>query len=404
MAPLVGLVGKANVGKSTFFSAATLKSVEIAAFPFTTIKPNRGVAYLRSPCVCREFNIQDNPVNSACVERTRLIPVELIDCPGLIKGAHLGKGLGNQFLDEVRKADALIVVCDVSGSSDENGQPCDPGNHDPLEDVKIFEDEFDQWLLSLVKKDWDRLARVSEAERRNISESLEEKLSGLAITVKHMVQALEETGLDPYKPTEWSNDELGRFTVEMRKASKPIIVAANKADQDVAKENVKRLREAGYNIVPTSAEAELTLRRATGAGMIKYKPGDEDFEVLKPDALTEGQKKGLELIRERVLKRWGSTGIQDALNTAFFSLLNSILVYPVEDAEKLSDHAGRVLPDVYLVKNGMTAREFAGHIHADLRESFIYAIDARTKKRLGEDYMLQNNDVIQIVAAKARKA
>jgi len=403
LCPLVGLVGKANVGKSTFFSAATLKSVEIAAFPFTTIKPNRGVAYLRAPCVCGEFNVQDNPVSSACVERTRLVPVELIDCPGLIRGAHIGKGLGNQFLDEVRKADALIVVCDAAGASDENGQPCDPGTHDPLEDIEIFESEFDQWLFGLVKKDWERLSRISEASRKKISESLEEKLSGLAITGEHMAHALEKTGLDPYKPTTWSNKDLMSFAVELRKTSKPMIVAANKSDQKVAEDNIKRLKESGYKVIPTSAEAELTLRRASGAGIIKYRPGDGEFELLKPDVLTAGQRRGLELIKERVLKRWGSTGVQDILNTAFFSLLNSILVYPVEDAEKLTDHAGRVLPDVYLVKKGMTAREFAGLIHADLKESFIYAVDARTKRRLGEDFTLQNNDVIQVVAAKARK-
>ncbi|MCD6263185.1 DUF933 domain-containing protein, partial [Candidatus Bathyarchaeota archaeon] len=107
--------------------------------------------------------------------------------------------------------------------------------------------------------------------------------------------------------------------------------------------------------------------------------------------------------RERVLERWGSTGVQEVLNEAFFSLLNCILVYPVEDAERLTDHEGRVLPDVYLVERGTTAREFAGLIHTELQETFIYAIDARTKRRLGEDYILQNNDVIQIVAAKARK-
>lgn len=403
MAPLVGLVGKTNVGKSTFFGAATLKPVEAAPYPFTTIEANRGVAYLRAPCVCREFDVQDNPVNSACVDGIRLIPVELIDCPGLIRGAHRGKGLGNKFLDEVRRADALIVVCDAAGASDENGQPCEPGTHDPLEDVRIFESEFDLWLLNLIKKDWMRMARISEAERRDISGALEQRLSGLAIRAGHIAQALGETGLDPYKPTGWSDEELGYFATELRKASKPMIVVANKADMDAAEENIERLREAGYNIVPTSAEAELTLRRASRAGMIVYRPGDGDFEVLKPETLTEGQRRGLELIRERVLGRWGSTGVQEALNAAFFSLLDCILVYPVEDAEKLTDHEGRVLPDVYLVKRGTKAGELAGLIHTDLKESFIFAIDARTKRRLGEDYVLQNNDVIQIVAAKARK-
>lgn len=403
MVSLVGLVGKANVGKSTFFAAATMKPVEIAAFPFTTIKANRGVAYLRAPCVCREFGVEDNPVNSACVDGVRLIPVDLIDCPGLIRGAHKGKGLGNRFLDEVRRADALIVVCDAAGATDENGQPVPPGSHDPVDDVRMFESEFDLWLLSLVRKDWDRISRTAQAAREEIGRHLEEKLTGLGMNRGHIAAAVERTGLDAYQARSWSGDDLTQFVSELRKVSKPLIVAANKADREYAEENVECLREVGYRVVPTCAEAELALRRAAAAGLIRYTPGDGGFEVLDPSALSEGQSKGLKAIRELVFKRWGKTGVQEIINASFFQLLDSILVYPVEDAEKLTDHAGRVLPDCYLVPKGTTARQFAGLIHTELGESFIFAIDARTKRRLGEDYILKNNDVIQFVAAKARR-
>ena len=403
MARLVGLVGKANVGKSTFFAAATMKSVEIAGFPFTTIKANRGIAYLRAPCVCREFGVEDNPVNSACVDGVRLIPVELIDCPGLIRGAHQGKGLGNRFLDEVRRADALIVVCDAAGSTDENGQPVPPGSHDPIDDVRMFESEFDLWLLGLVRKDWDRIARTAQAAREEIGRHLEEKVTGLGMGRGHIAAAVEAAGLDAYRARSWSRENLARFVTELRRASKPLIVAANKADREHALENVERLRETGYRVVPTCAEAELALRRAAAGGLIRYTPGDADFEVLTPSALTGRQRRALEAIRERSLDRWGSTGVQETLNDAFFRLLDSILVYPVEDAERLTDHEGRVLPDCHLVPRGTTARQFAALIHTELGESFIYAVDARTRKRLGEGYTLKNNDVIQIVAAKARR-
>lgn len=403
MARLVGLVGKANVGKSTFFAAATMKPVEIAGFPFTTIEANRGVAYLRTPCVCRELGVEDNPVNSACVDGVRLVPVELIDCPGLIRGAHMGKGLGNRFLDEVRRADALIVVCDAAGATDDNGQPVPPGSHDPIEDVRMFESEFDLWLLNLVRKDWDKVARTAEAAREEIGRHLEEKLTGLGINRAHIAAAVERTGLDPYRARRWSGDDLARFVSELRRESKPLIVAANKADREHAEENVERLREAGYRVVPTCAEAELALRRAASAGLVRYTPGDSGFEVTNPSSLSKGQRRALETVRERVFRRWGSTGVQETINAAYFQLLDSIVVYPVEDAEKLTDHVGRVLPDCYLVPRGTTARQFAGLIHTELGESFIYAIDARTKKRLGEDYTLKNNDVIQIVAAKARR-
>lgn len=403
MARLVGLVGKANVGKSTFFAGATMKPVEIAGFPFTTIKANRGVAYLRAPCVCREFGVEDNPVNSACVDGIRLVPVDLIDCPGLIRGAHRGKGLGNRFLDEVRRADALIVVCDAAGATDEKGQPVPPGSHDPIDDVSMFESEFDLWLLSIVRKDWDKVARTAQAAREEIGRHLEEKLTGLGMNRAHIAMAVERAGLDAYRARSWSGDDLARFVSELRRASKPLIVAANKADREHAEENVERLRAAGYRVIPTCAEAELILRRAAKAGLIRYTPGDGGFEVLSPSSLSGGQRKALEMIGERVFKRWGTTGVQDTINAAFFQLLDSILVYPVEDAEKLTDHAGRVLPDCYIVPRGTTARRFAGLIHTELGESFIFAVDARTKRRLGDGYVLKNNDVIQIVAAKARR-
>jgi ribosome-binding ATPase YchF (GTP1/OBG family) len=402
LARLVGVVGKANVGKSTFFAASTLKPVEIAGFPFTTIKANRGVAYVRTPCVCQELGVKDQPVGSACVEGVRLVPVEIIDCPGLIRGAHQGKGLGNQFLDEVRRADALIVVCDAAGATDENGQPVQEGSHDPIDDVRMFESEFDLWLVSLVKKDWDKIVRTAEATKEDIGKHLEEKVTGLGMDRIHIATAIEKTGLDAYKARSWSSSDVTRFVSELRKASKPLIVAANKADKGPSEANVKRLREAGYEVVPTCAEAEYALRRAAAAGLVKYTPGDGDFEVVNPSGLSEAQRRALETVKERVFKRWGGTGVQGVINSAFFELLNSISVYPVEDAEKLSDHSGRVLPDCYLVPKGTTTKQLASVIHTDLAETFMFAIDARTKKRLGDDYVLKNNDVIQVVSARAR--
>ena len=400
---MVGLVGKANVGKSTFFAAATMKAVDIAGFPFTTIEANKGVAYLRSPCVCKELGVEDDPVNSACVDGVRLVPVDIIDCPGLIRGAHQGKGLGNQFLDEVRRADALIVVADAAGATDDNGQPVPPGSHDPVEDVRMLESEFDLWLLGIVSKDWEKIARTAQSAREEIGRHLEEKLTGLSMNRFHMAEAVENTGLDPYKPLLWSGDDLSRFVTELRKASKPLIVAANKADKETAEEGIEKLKAAGYDVVPTCAEAELMLGRASQAGLIRYTPGDGDFEISDPSSLSERQLKALEMIREKVLGRCGTTGLQEAINAAFFRLLESIPIYPVEDAEKLTDHQGRVLPDCYMVRRGTTTKQFAGLIHSELAESFIFAIDARTKRRLGDSHVLKENDIIQIVAAKSRR-
>ncbi len=399
---MVGIVGKPNVGKSTFFSAATLATVEIASYPFTTIKPNRGVGYLRTQCVCTEFKVKDNPVNSICIDGVRLIPVELIDCAGLVPDAWQGRGLGNRFLDEIRKADALIHVVDAAGATDLEGRVVRPGTHDPIEDVKFLEREITMWLLQILKRGWLRLARTVEAGRRDLYASLEERLSGLAIRRSHIIEAIKRTGLNPDKPASWSEEELINFVDTLRRVSKPMLIAANKIDLPTAEENVERLKELGYIVIPCCAEAELALRRAAERGLIEYKPGDSGFEIIKPEEITEAQRRALRIIDERILRRHGSTGVQEAINASFFKLLNMIVVYPVEDPEKLTDHSGRVLPEARLVPHGTTARELAYLIHTELGDSFIYAIDARTRRRLGENYALKDRDVISIVSAKKR--
>ncbi len=400
---IVGIVGKPNTGKSTFFSAATLAPVEIASYPFTTIKPNRGIGYVRVPCVCKEFGVKDNPVNSLCIDGVRLIPVELIDCAGLVPGAWQGRGLGNQFLDEIRKADALIHIVDAAGATDSEGRAVKPGSHDPIEDVRFLEVEMTMWLAQILKRDWPRIARTAEAGAKDLITLLEERLSGLSIDRTKIIEALRESGLGGLKPTAWSEEDFLNFVGYLRKISKPMLIAANKIDLPFAEENVERLKKLGYITVPCCAEAELALRRAAEKGLIDYKPGDCNFNILRREKLTDAQLKALGVIREKVLLKFGSTGVQEAINNAFFKLLNMIVVYPVENIERLSDHQGRVLPDAYLVPYGTTARQLAYMIHTELGESFIYAIEAHEKRRVGENYVLKDGDVISIVSAKKRK-
>jgi hypothetical protein len=398
----LGVIGKPNTGKSTFFSAATLATVEIANYPFTTIKPNRGVGYVRTPCVHEEFKVKDSPSNSLCLEGVRLIPVEMIDVAGLVPGAWEGRGLGNQFLDEIRKADALIHIVDASGGTDCEGRLCKPGEHDPLEDVQFLEREMTMWMASILKKDWSKLARVAEAESKDLYTMLEERLSGLAIKRSHIFDATKKAGLNADKPTAWSDEDFLRFVDTVRRISKPMLIVANKIDLPTAEANLERLKKLNYTVIPCCAEAELALRRAAEKQLIDYKPGDCNFKVTQPEKLSQSQTKALEIIREKILLKNGSTGVQDAINTAYFKLLSMITVYPVEDLEHLADHNGRVLPDAYLVPYGTTAHQFAYLIHTELGESFIYAVDARGRKRIGEDAILKDRDVISIVSAKKR--
>ena len=399
---LLGVIGKPNTGKSTFFSAATLALAEIANYPFTTIKPNRGVGYVRTPCVHEEFKVQDNPRNSFCVDGVRLVPVEMIDVAGLVPGAWEGRGLGNQFLDDIRRADALVHVVDASGGTDCEGRLCKPGEHDPLEDVRFLEREITMWMASILKKDWPKLARTSEAEPRDLYTMLEERMSGLGIKRSHISEAARKTGLNAEKPASWTDEEFIRFVDALRKVSKPMLIVANKIDLPTAEANLERLEKLDYTVIPCCAEAELALRRAGEKQLIDYKPGDCGFKITQPEKLSQTQIKALETVREKILIKNGSTGVQEALNMAYFKLLNMVVVYPVEDVEHLADHNGRVLPDAYLIPYGTTARQFAYLIHSELGESFIYAVDARDKKRIGEDAVLKDRDVISVVSAKKR--
>lgn len=397
----VGVVGKPNVGKSTFFSAATLAHVAIANYPFTTIKPNRGVGYVRTPCVCKELDVQDNPANSACVDGTRLIPVELVDCAGLVPGAWQGRGLGNQFLDEIRQADALIHIVDAAGATDIDGKPCDVGTHDPREDVQFLERELDMWLLQIVRKDWEKTTKRVEGMKEDLGSVLEERLSGLGVKRVDVVKAQTDVGLDAAHASQWTEDQLLRFLHEVRRITKPMLIAANKIDIPVAKSNTEALEKMGYPVIPCCAEAELALRRTAEKGLTDYTPGDSSFRVTGA-ALTTEQKAALDRIREKILVPWGSTGVQAAIDYAFFKMLRMITAYPVENPESLTDHKGRVLPDAYLVPFGTTAKQFAGMIHSDLGEGFLYGVEVRSKMRIGEDHTLKDRDVISIVSAKKR--
>lgn len=399
---IAGLVGKPNSGKSTLFSALTLIPVEIASFPFTTIKPNRGIAYLTTPCVCKEFGVKDNPKNSNCINGIRFVPVELIDCPGIIYDAHKGRGLGLQFLDEIRQADALIVVCDASGSTDIDGNIISPGKFDPIEDIKMIEREYAYWIKEIIKSEWDRISRIVEARKSSLTDLLEKKLTGLGIKSEHIEKAYELCNLDNKKPSNWNDENLLEFSKALRKIAKPFIIAANKIDIPTAEENIKKLKELGYPVIPCSAEAERILRLAASNNLIRYTPGDNSFKIIDENKLTQKQIKVLEMIDEKVLAKWDSTGVQQLINETYFKILKYVPVYPVEDIEKLTDHDGNVLPDVYLLPDGSNIRDLAYKIHTDLGKGFLYGIDARTKMRLSENYKLKWNDVVSIVSAMAR--
>jgi len=400
---LIGYVGKPSSGKSTFLNASCMTSVKTADYPFTTIQCNPGVAYVRHPCVCKELGVKDNPKNSLCINGERLIPINILDVAGLVPDAWKGRGLGNRFLDDLRRADALVHIVDASGSLDADGRPVEPGSWDPMEDVKFLDREITMWLVQILKKDWNKIIRLVETSKKPPAEVIEEKLSGLGIKKIHIVTGAKKAELNLEEIKKWRDEEIYRFMDEVRKISKPMIIAANKIDKPTAEEGLKKLSKAPYPVIPTSALAEYQLRKYAEKEIIRYTPGDSDFEILKPEKLSSKEKEVLEKIRELILKKYGSTGVQKVLQTLVFNILEMIAVFPVEDINTYTDHNGNVLPDVYLVKKGLTVKEFAYKIHSELGETFIHAIDARSKQRLGEEYILKDLDVIKIVSAKGIK-
>lgn len=395
----VGLVGKPNVGKSSFYSASTKAPAEIANYPFTTILPNRGVAYLRMPCPHVALGIPAcTPRAGKCASGIRWIPTELLDVAGLVPDAHAGKGRGNQFLDDLRGADALIHVVDVSGSTDAEGNPSPLRSRDPQLDVEFLEREIDQWIAGIIGKGWGSLARgMTAAGGKKVETIIAERVTGLGITEIQVRHVLTQLALP--SPVLWKEDEIMRVAHELRTVSKPILLALNKADL-ADDETIARLKKVNAIAVPTSANAELALRKAADAGIVEYEPGDPDFKVIDDSKLNAAQKKGLEHIREKVMARFGGTGVQTILERAVYEGLDRIVAFPVEDETHYTDKDGRILPDAHLLKRGATAKELAGKVHTDLAKNFIRAIDAKSKRVVGAEHALEMGDVIRIVASK----
>ncbi|MEM4182028.1 MAG: redox-regulated ATPase YchF [Candidatus Pacearchaeota archaeon] len=393
---LIGLVGKPSCGKSTFFKAATLMDVLIAPYPFATIKPNNGIAYVRVKCICNELGVKCTPRTGSCDGETRFVPVELMDVAGLIEGASEGKGLGNQFLNDLSLADALIQIVDVSGTTDDEGRE---GQGNPIKDVRMLEKELDLWFFGILNKAWNVFARKIQTEKSDFVKAVAKQFSGINVKEENVERAMKKLKFDIENPEKWSSEQLKEFAHELRVMTKPMLIAANKIDKPGAEEWFYKLKKEfpSYTIIPCSADAELSLRQAVKAGLIKYKPGDKNFEVVGD--LNERQKQALEFIRKNVLEKYNGTGVQEILDFVVFSLLNYIAVFPA-GVHKLADSQGRILPDCFLVPQGTTALDFAYKIHTDLGKNFIKAIDARTKQAVGKEHILKHRDGIEIVSSK----
>ncbi len=396
----LGLIGKTNTGKTTFFNSATLSSEEISSYPFTTKSPVSGVANAITLCVHPEFKIQDNPNNSQCLDGWRYIPIELIDLPGLIKDAWKGKGLGNQFLSIAAQSDALLHVVDASGGIDSSGRISEVGTGDPISDFADIEEELTMWYQKILEGNRDKVSKLIKTGA-NIIDAITDLYRGIGVNKSHVKKTLQATNLEEKDFDDFDMIDSKKFALYLRKISKPTLIVANKIDVEGADKNFARLRER-YNdsiVIPVSGDSEFSLRRAEQKGLIKYSPGSETFEIIKPDELNEKQNNALNFIKKGIMGEYMRTGVQFAINVAVFKLLKMNSIYPVADEKNLSDKKGRVLPDLILLKDGATINDLAKEIHTDLTKGLLYGKDLRYNLRLPVDYQLRDRDVVSLVSA-----
>jgi ribosome-binding ATPase YchF (GTP1/OBG family) len=396
----IGLIGKTNTGKTTFFNSATLSSEEISSYPFTTKSPVSGIAHAITLCVHPEFKIQDNPNNSKCLDGWRYIPIELIDLPGLIKDAWKGKGLGNQFLSIAAQSDALLHVVDASGGIDSTGKITEAGSGDPISDFADIEEELIMWYLKILEGNRDKVSKLIQSGT-DVLDAITDLYRGIGVSKTHVKDTFQATNLEEKNFDDFNMDDSKKFASYLRKISKPTLIVANKVDVEGADKNFARLRER-YNdsiVIPVSGDSEFVLRRAEQKGLIKYSPGSETFEIIKSDELNEKQINALDFIKRGIMGEYMRTGVQFAINVAVFKLLKMNSIYPVADEKNMADKKGRILPDLILLKDGATISDLAKEIHTDLTKGLLYGKDLRYNLRLPTDYQLRDRDVVSLVSA-----
>ncbi|SEN01935.1 GTP-binding conserved hypothetical protein TIGR00650 [Halorientalis persicus] len=388
----IGLVGKPSVGKSTFFNAATMNDVPEGAYPFTTIDPSVGEAYVRVECAAPEFGHECTPNHGYCRAGTRYVPVKLVDVAGLVPGAHEGRGLGNQFLTDLNEADVLVHVVDFSGETDIEGEPTE--DHDPRDDIDFLENELDMWYLDVLEKGIERYRSGYHGEDGDIEVELAEQMSAFRTNedeIKQIILALD-LELDPDAWDEQDREDLAR---EIRKRTKPMVIAANKMDTPAAQENYEAITsDPDYDhltVVPVSAHAEKALKTADEGGAVEYRPGATNFEIVGD--LSDEQAAGLEQIRSFV-EDFEGAGVQTALETALFEEFGAKAIFPGNGSPRDN---GEFLQDCFVLPEDATAEEFAYFLHSDIGEGFLHGVDARSGRQVGADTELDHRDVLEVV-------
>ncbi|MGP6294037.1 YchF-related putative GTPase [Caldiplasma sukawensis] len=376
----VGVIGKPNAGKSTFFSAVTGVNAAIGNYPFTTIEPNLAIGYFKVECPHNEIGNKCNPRSGFCIDGSRYVSVEIFDVPGLIEGASEGKGMGNQFLDSLREADSFIHLI---SPVDDNGKILSP--HEIEKEAEMIEIEIKKWMVSRLSRDWEKLVRKYKQSNLPLEDKIIEKVSFFGIGMKELKEVLI-AGSFPSKIQDWGDAQFQEFAEVFFSKVRPIVRVINKGDL-LKNGELKSLK---YPVI--SADYELSIAKAVNNSILS-----DILHIEATDKAKEKQKNAISIIRNAYASK-SIMRAQDLLKWLIIDRMNRIVVYPVYDETKWTDKDGNVLPDAFVMNNGATAQQLAFAVHTEIGEGFIKAIDCRKKIAVGKNHELKNGDVIRIVS------
>lgn len=384
--PLIGLVGKPSSGKSTTLNSLTDASSKVGNFPFTTIDPQRAIGYLQIDCACQRYNLTEKcrPNYGSCQNGKRSVPIELLDVAGLVPGAHQGRGLGNKFLDDLRHADALIHVVDVSGTTDAEGKAT--RGYDPSQDIEWLRGEIVRWVQGNLMEKWGSIKRRHVAIKATATETLQGQFSGYGSNSALVTRCLDRLGLR--EPLEnWSDETIEKVVNAFVDEKFPTVFALNKIDHPDADKNISKIAKIQdpQRIVLCSAISEVFLRKLAKQGYVKYVEGSE-FADSREDLIEMGDpeggglremdeklKKRVENLKDMVLYRFGSTGVVQCLSRAA-ELMGLVPVFPVRNIHTFASGTGglsAVFRDCVLVKKNSTVGEVARKVMGDVPISYI---------------------------------
>lgn len=334
------------------------------------------------------------------------MPIELLDVAGLVPGAHEGKGLGNRFLDDLRHADALIHVVDVSGTTDAEGKAT--RGYDPSVDIEWLRGEIVRWIQGNLMEKWGSIKRRHVAVKSTAVDTLQGQFSGYGSTSNIVARCLDRLQLkQPLE--EWSDETILKVVNAFTDEKFPTVLALNKIDHPDADRNIAKIakQQPPDSIVLCSAISEVFLRRLAKQGYIKYKEGAEYLDT-REDLIEQGDPDGgglkemddklsqrIENLKDMVLYRFGSTGVVQVLTRAA-ALLGLVPVFPVKNIHtygSAGSGSSAVFRDCVLVKKNSTVADVARKVMGDAPIAFVEGDGGR---RVAEDQIVAvgKNDIL----------